>query len=249
MTIQNPYPEAFYANRDQRSKQSAEAILRLALEVLPQTGSAVDFGCGVGTWLAVVRSLGVGRIQGYEGAWLNQELLEIPADSFATRDFSGPINTCCDRRFDLAMSLEVAEHLPEANAASFVNLLTNSADFVLFSAAVPGQGGKGHVNEQWPDYWAALFAGHGYTALDPFRHLIWDNPEIRPWYRQNTLLMVRHDRLAALNLDAAMAAQPPRRLVHPDIFLAALTKQQGRIDRLSTARGAWHTMRSAFKNR
>ena len=52
------------------------------------------------------------------------------------------------RTFDLAISLEVAEHPPEEFAEPLVERLVTAAPFVLFSAAIPEQGGIHHVNEQ-----------------------------------------------------------------------------------------------------
>jgi 2-polyprenyl-3-methyl-5-hydroxy-6-metoxy-1,4-benzoquinol methylase len=58
-----------------------------------------------------------------------------------------------EKEFDLVVSLEVAEHLPASAADQFVNTLVKHGKKILFSAAIPGQGGQDHLNEQWPDYW------------------------------------------------------------------------------------------------
>jgi hypothetical protein len=93
-----------------------------------------------------------------------------------------------DRAFDLACSLEVAEHLPEHVARAFVRALANSAPAILFGAATPGQGGEGHVNEQWQDYWVSLFEDEGYRPVDAIRPHVWGNQHVAWWYQQNTLL-------------------------------------------------------------
>ena len=98
------------------------------------------------------------------------------------------------RRYDLAISIEVAEHIEPGNAEEFVRLLTGLSDTVLFSAAIPGQGGTGHVNEQWPEYWAALFRASGYGAMDCLRTKIWDDAQIPFWYRQNCLIFAAQRR-------------------------------------------------------
>src|SRR5699024_10679550 len=117
-------------------------------DIIPTVHSAVDVGCGVGTWLSVLAAWGVKDIQGYDGDWIDTALLEIPAAHFSSRNLTEALAPPA-ARFDLAMSLEVAEHLPASAARTFVKSLTAQSDFVLFSAAVPHQGGRHHVNEQW----------------------------------------------------------------------------------------------------
>ena len=93
-----------------------------------------------------------------------------------------------DQRFDLALCLEVAEHLPASSAPVLIESLVSAAPVVLFSAAVPEQGGVHHINEQWPSYWEKLFAERGLRKFDVIRPLIWNNCSIQPWYRQNLYL-------------------------------------------------------------
>ena len=138
------------------------------------------------------------------------------------RDLAQPLRL--RRTFDLVVSLEVAEHLPQRSADAFVESLTSLGPVVLFSAAIPLQGGRGHVNEQWPHYWAHLFERRGYAALDCVRRRVWEDDDVQWWYAQNTILYVRCDRLessAALKreLDAAPAT-PPLSLVHPKKYVA-----------------------------
>lgn len=62
--------------------------------------------------------------------------------------------------YDVAFSLEVAEHLPPDLGDRLVAYL-GRAPMVLFTAAHPGQRGTGHINEQPKSYWAKRFASHG----------------------------------------------------------------------------------------
>jgi SAM-dependent methyltransferase len=156
--------------------------------------SVVDVGCGVGHWLSEFRKLGVDRVLGLDGSYIDPEWLVIPKDLFRAADLSKPLQL--REKFDLAISLEVAEHLPEASAATFVESLVNLAPVVLFSCAIPKQGGTQHVNEQWPEYWRLLFQKHGYCMLDLIRKVIWKNPEVKFWYRQNTFLFVTESLVA-----------------------------------------------------
>lgn len=217
------YSQQFFADRHQRTIHSANTILSVALESLPAIGSAVDVGCGVGTWLSVLRERGVETVQGIDGEWVDTSLLAIPAESFLKADLTQPLKI--DRRFDLAISLEVAEHLPPECADDFVATLVRLSDFVLFSAAIPHQGGRNHLNEQWQSYWAERFAGHGFEAFDIIRGRVWNDAAIDTWYKQNTLLYVKRERAPELrNLNGA--ASPPSMLsiVHPDLYSAKLRR-------------------------
>jgi hypothetical protein len=234
------YNTEFYAQRHEHTVYSARTVLSILLGILPPVRSAVDLGCGVGTWLSVLRDLGVGETLGMDGPWVNKALLAIPPDSFQTADVSQPVRST--RRYDLAISLEVAEHVPAAQAPTFVRSLTGLADFVLFSAAIPLQGGKTHVNEQWPDYWAALFGAEGYAGLDVIRRRVWNDTGILFPYKQNSMLFVRHERVAELRLPAheLTAAEPPLALVHPDCYLP-------KLHRAYSLSGSWTIFRRGLK--
>ena len=119
--------------------------------------------------------------------------MEIDPACFVVRDLAQPFRL--DREFDLAQSLEVAEHLPAARAAGFVADLVAHAPMVLFSAAPPGQGGEHHINEQPGAYWQALFHQHGYVAIDCLRPLLARDARVPAWYRYNLILYARRDTL------------------------------------------------------
>jgi SAM-dependent methyltransferase len=213
------YTKSFYEQLRIGATRSAEAIVPLVLQVYP-AHSVVDIGCGDGTWLAVFRKLGVDETLGIDGEHVDRDLLQIPQDRFQAFDLTKPFSL--GRTFDLAVSLEVAEHLRADCAAAFVECLTRAAPVVLFSAAIPFQGGTHHVNEQWPGKWAALFQQHGYLPVDFIRKRIWQNDAVEWWYAQNTLLFVRENLIgknARLKAEFEKTDLNQLCLVHPRQYL------------------------------
>jgi SAM-dependent methyltransferase len=159
------YDELFFDSFDDVAQASAEAVVPLVLERVPAT-SVIDVGCGRGYWLRAFKQAGVERVFGVDGGKINADRLVISPSEFASVDLSGvvqgnPLNVSTYDGFDLATCMEVAEHLPPAAAGAFVRALTELAPALLFSAAIPRQGGTGHINEQWPSDWARLFADAG----------------------------------------------------------------------------------------
>jgi SAM-dependent methyltransferase len=184
------YDKTFYSEKTQESLESAELIVPLVLKIL-EPKSVVDAGCGMGAWLSVFKKGGATNILGLDGDYIDQAGLLIPPESFRPTDLSKPFEL--SNKFDLAISLEVAEHLPGKSAAMFIDSLCKLAPVILFSAAIPHQGGTHHVNEQWPEYWRQIFARHNYKMFDPFRSEIWHNQRIGYYYRQNLYLFVSSD--------------------------------------------------------
>lgn len=154
-----------------------------------QPKSVVDVGCGTGGWLAVFKELGIQDYLGIDGEYVDLKMLQIPQEKFLAFDLKQPLPI--DKKFDLVVSLEVAEHLPFEVAEMFVNSLTRMGEVVLFSAAIPFQGGVGHINEQWPDYWVNIFQKQGYAVADCLRKKIWNNPKVEFWYAQNILVFAQ----------------------------------------------------------
>jgi SAM-dependent methyltransferase len=246
----NPYSEEFFRDISEGSAASAAAVVPLVM-TLVRPKSVVDVGCGTGAWLSAFRAEGVERVLGVDGDYVNRESLLIPSEFFVPADLAQGV--VLHQTFDLCLSLEVAEHLPAAAAPRFVGSLASLAPVVLFSAAVPGQTGTGHLNERWPDYWMALFAEHGYLQLDPFRHQLWQDSRVAWWYRQNLFLYVdsRLSREAGAfgeDLVARSAAGRDLLLLHCDILRRLETRvsdQEGTLSYLGTGRGALRTLRLA----
>jgi SAM-dependent methyltransferase len=182
------YDKSFYQKGSETAISSATEIVPLVMHLAaPQ--SVVDVGCGAGEWLSIFRSAGIKDILGIDGQWVPQEQLHIPATNFLSHDL-GRIPLNIKRCFDLAVSMEVGEHLPASDAKRYVSELVGLAPIVLFSAAVPFQGGVQHVNEQWPQYWVQLFHDHQYFCIDCIRGRVWSNNNVAFWYAQNCFIAV-----------------------------------------------------------
>lgn len=217
------YNAAFFDRELQYSMTSATEVVPHLLDLVPGR-SVVDLGCGAGAWLRVFQTHGVDDIQGVDGPWIKPQKLCIDPSYFATLDLRQPVDL--GREFDLALCLEVGEHLPLTSAEQLVASLTRLAPVVLFSAAIPGQGGTDHINEQWQSWWAAHFADRGYVAIDALRPRIWTNPSVNHWYCQNLLLYVDESRLSAyprLASQRALTRDAMLDLVHPRMFTLAET--------------------------
>ncbi|HUK46557.1 MAG TPA: methyltransferase domain-containing protein [Terriglobales bacterium] len=211
------YDAKFYGELTS-AQESAREVLPIIFEIIkPQ--SVVDIGCGTGHWLAAARQLGVKEILGVDGRWVRKDQLAISAENFLIHDLMIPLKL--PRRFDLAVSLEVAEHLPQPAARNFVQNLCQAADLVLFSAAIPGQGGRRHLNEQWPAYWANLFGEFGYECYDYLRPKIWINPRVTWYYAQNSLIFARKGHGYALG-----GPVQPLPLVHPGLWSAEVARMR-----------------------
>ncbi|MEO7385977.1 MAG: methyltransferase domain-containing protein [Gammaproteobacteria bacterium] len=208
------YTDEFYGHHVAGSTRSAGHFLRHLFTYF-KPASMVDFGAGVGAWLATARKLGVADLLAVDGDWARSPKKVDPAVPYFHTDLETPIRL--ERRFDLAMSVEVAEHLQESRAAGFIEDLTLASDIVLFGAAMKDQGGVNHINEQDQYYWINLFADLQYEYVDFFRAPFWRNTEVEPWYIQNTFLFVSsgHPALETIPSFPLVEVHHPRLLLTP----------------------------------
>ena len=179
------YSQDFYDYIDTGSRASARAVAALLLDEI-KIDSLLDVGAGHGAWAAEWRAAGVKEVLAIDGDYVDRDRLAVPKASFQAHDLSTPLDL--ERKFDLVQTLEVAEHLPAAKAELFVDNLVAHGDVILFSAAVPHQGGEHHVNEQPPEYWREKLKARGFAAFDFVRPRLAGRGEVMPWYRFNTYL-------------------------------------------------------------
>ena len=202
--------EVIHHYNNDHNTHSAEIIVPYIIELL-NPKSVVDVGCGLGQWLYVFKKNGVKKILGIDGDHVPKEKIYV-IENFFEFDLNNCENYINDEKFDLAMSLEVAEHLAEDKAEVFINMLIRLSDTIIFSAALPGQTGEKHFNEQYPEYWIRLFKKHGYNIYDPFRKRFWSS-DVNWWYSQNMFLFVKNniplcDGIRELNYDGNIYISP-----------------------------------------
>ena len=194
------YDEQFYDTITVGSIRSAEQVVPFVMnDYEPKT--VLDVGCGKGVWGREFEEYGC------EALGIDGDYVKDPFINFVPHDLRDPLPPNLEP-VDLVVCLEVAEHLPESRADSFVAELCSLSDVILFSAAIPTQTGTDHINCQYPSYWAEKFDVNGFGVVDRIRWRIWDNEMVEPWYRQNIMVYQR-------------GAEPktPADVVHPVIHL------------------------------
>jgi hypothetical protein len=199
------------------SLESAKVVVPLLLEYVT-AASVLDCGCKHGEWLSVFQQHGTKEVQGFDRGQYERYLI-INRSDFRVVDLSRPFSI--DRQYDMSMCIEVAEHLPPGAAAPLVRALTAAAPVVVFSAALPGQGGHGHLNEQPHAYWDGLFAGRAFIKIDCVRPRVWQDPRVAWWYRQNMFIYANAEALTrspALRAEAERERASDLRLVHEGVL-------------------------------
>jgi SAM-dependent methyltransferase len=181
------YNANFYEDLKSTSRKAAKFVVPYVTELFSPK-SVLDVGCGQAEWLNIFTKCGIEDVCGMDGEYVRIDELLISKDKFLSKNLENPIDL--ERKFDLVMSLEVAEHLSESAANQFIDTLTKHGDLIMFSAAVPGQIGTFHINEQWQNYWIEKFKAKGYNHYDLIRTKFWDNPHVAWWYRQNTFIFM-----------------------------------------------------------
>jgi len=205
---------------------AAGQVLPILFEIY-KPKSILDVGCGLGNWIQVAKNLGVAEVTGVDGSYVNRSLLKIEPHEFVEKNLIEKFDL--QKKYDLAICLEVAEHLPASSAEKIVESLVTHADVIMFSAALPGQGGQNHINEQWPSYWQAIFEKYNFQMIDFFRSKIWNNTKIERWYKQNLFLVVRKGHALSTSEN-----NPALSLIHPELFEVILQQHQQKTAHLKS---------------
>lgn len=208
------YDGNFYLTEKEHSESASDILIPYVIEHL-NCKSVIDFGCGVGKCLNMAKKCsGIEKIMGLDGGWVREQL-EIDQNEFFECDLTKVIDL--QEKFDLAISLEVAEHLPEKSAKIFINNLVRHADIILFSAAIPYQGGTYHVNEQYPSYWRKIFLELDFLMCDCIRNRFWNDKRIFDYYRQNIFIYCKRN-LQHEIMDIFKCEEKITDIIHPDFW-------------------------------
>lgn len=233
-----------YFHDEATHNKNAPAVIVPILSDLLEFKSVLDVGCGIGTWLSVFKETSGIDILGLDGDYVDRQLLKknISLEYFRSQDLRASFSL--DKKFDLALCLEVAEHLPPSSADDLVDSLCRHSDQIVFSAAVPDQGGQNHLNEQWPSYWIEKFKKHGFEVYDLIRPVIWNNSSVDIWYRQNMLIFskkpLQGQNPGALNLIL------PEYWVQKNREIAVL---QNQLERIKSGKvGSFFYLKSLFRS-
>jgi SAM-dependent methyltransferase len=176
-----------------------EAFARLVLHHFPAT-SVVDIGCGHGLTLRAFASVDQSlTLRGFDASATAVDrarargLTVDPLDVVAIAAPDIPRLVAHIGQFDLALCLEVAEHLPSWYSGKLLDLLLCGRR-LIFSAAHPNQGGRLHVNERPASYWIERLARRGFhlAASDAAFRQELAKLSLPPWYAQNARAFERH---------------------------------------------------------
>lgn len=226
MPSPSPYTPEYFSGINSGSQSSAEVILSHLFSIY-RPRSVFDLGCGSGAWLNAAGKLGAEKLIGVDGPW-NRGVFENKRIEFHRANVS--TDSIPTPRCDLAMSTEVGEHVPPERSQVMVKALCAVAPVVLFSAAIPNQGGTDHINERWQSDWARMFWDCGFVCKDLIRPSVWHDQRVEHWYRENLLVYVdtKHE-LASL----PAASAPIIDVVHPELFKSHLEYSYGALQRPS----------------
>jgi len=184
------YDSEFFANRTSESRQFTYSKMADSIVEILRPGSVVDVGCGDGQLLEQLQLKGIQCLR-IEVSEHGVKLCKERGVAVIQMDLRTPTANRVPGRFDLGVCLEVAEHLPESCAEGLVRFLCHIADTIAFSAAQPGQGGEGHINEQPPSYWINHFKKVGYQKNDLLTSRLrdaWASAGVLGFYWKNLLI-------------------------------------------------------------
>ncbi len=214
------YGDAFFAAMGKENYSASQIIRALYDYVRPR--SVLDVGCGTGSWLHAFSQAGVADIRGLDGDYVNRDLLAIDPQYFTPVELTSGFDL--KRRYDLTVCMEVAEHLPFACAERLIADLCRHANVVLFSAALPLQGGTHHVNERWLEYWAILFSGQGFAAYDIIRPRVAAEKDVQFYFRQNTIVFANAEGRMSFGKPAVAVKDRLLSTIDPELFFLVATK-------------------------
>jgi hypothetical protein len=167
-----------------QSDETAILVLDCLQHFISGVKSCIDLGCGLGSWSHSLLKHGIERVDMIDHPSLDKSLLKLNEKlNFYPVDLDKDLPP--SSFYDLAVCIEVLEHFEESRAKVILEFLVKQADLILFSAAIPGQNGIGHINCKRHAYWHKLFKQHGFDFYDGVKPKLMKNELINFWIRQN----------------------------------------------------------------
>lgn len=193
--------------------------------------SVIDLGCGLGFFLSGMQSHG-SMVLAVDNDWVKDLQTAVPLDTYTFHDLNTPFKS--SKRYALATSFEVAEHLEPARSEPLVKELCALSDRVVFGAAIPRQGGKGHINLRWQSEWAEMFAAEGYDCYDAVRPAMVDQPESYFWFRQNALVYIKRGKPVPAAVKGRKISPDAANMVCRNLFNRKMGRAEKTIANLRT---------------
>jgi len=170
-SVSGTYKGGFFKNRKSLSWRAPYVCEALAktYDLLQYKGNTiVDVGCAIGDYVKWFNDSGY-VAWGIEGSQAAEEFMVT--DQVSIWDLRYTLNMgSCESKYDLAFSLEVAEHIEIEYAKIYVDNLILLSDNILISAAAPGQKGHGHVNCAPRQFWINLFKEKGFSNMKEYEN-------------------------------------------------------------------------------
>jgi SAM-dependent methyltransferase len=151
------YTTEYYQALNREEAPQAQALAQ-ALTDLYHPKSVIDLGCGTGLYLEPF-DCDKGGVDISETAF-DDQVRRIDRRLLGLDDLTIPRTVYL--QYDLALCLEVVEHIGAEHADNLVGNLYQYADTIVMTAAPPGQAGLNHVNCQPQPYWEEKFSAHGF---------------------------------------------------------------------------------------
>ncbi len=195
------YHQSFYDSVSARAEKTAQITRELISSFLTPE-SLIDIGSGDGVWTFTYLS-------GFSN--LNATVVDLPETQFKfinnlssrvhviQQDFELGVNLPSSI-FDLAICVEVIEHLSPRAAQELISYICKHSKVVLFSGATKGQGGTHHINENTQSFWIESMVNRGMKAYDVVRPVLSGEKEVPSYYKNNIFLYVNESLLGASEL-------------------------------------------------
>jgi SAM-dependent methyltransferase len=227
----------YFHDESVHNSSSPEIIVPYLMDIF-KPNSVLDIGCGLGTFLYEFKKNKVDNIVGVDGNWVDKKKLVISSNNFIEADLEKPINL--NKKFDIVLCLEVAEHLVESAANTIVDSLCKHGNIIIFSAAIKNQIGQNHINEQPFSYWHKKFKVKGYEIVDLFRPVFWNDTKVQWWYKQNMFLLIHESVNKNEILAKAISFNENFEAVHPELYesrIKKFIKTKTRLDNILAGNG------------